>query len=186
MPKYLKLGKGTSGASLSNSSRTGCPRLCPAEFWFSPVLEAPQLLQAHVLVLPRLTGKIFLCLNGISSNSCLLHQLEAKRPNVTLIKSSPYQINSKTITRNDVFQCVYLKLQILSSASCPAQHRSVCGPILRVQFPFIPCQTGANTGDNTLSSEYFSKYEGIWKYTVLILMHYNHYCLSQWNSWQLV
>lgn len=57
--------------------------------------------------------------------------------------------------------CVYLKLQILSSANCPAQPRPLCGHILRVQFPFILCQTGANTGDNTLSPEFFSKYGGI-------------------------
>lgn len=90
-----------------NSNRAGYPRLCPAEFWFwfSPMLEAPQLLWAHVLVLLRLTGKIFLGLNGISFSSCLLHQPEAKRPNIT----SPWwkvQIASKAIIRNYAFPCV--------------------------------------------------------------------------------
>ena len=177
MPKYLKLGKGTSGASLSSSSPTDCPRLYPAEFWFSPMLEAPQLLSAHVLVLTRLTGNIFLC-----SKQLFVTSARSQKAKCHLDKK--FTIPNKQQTHNQK-RCVCI-LNCRSSALQAAQPRSVCGHILRVQFPFIPCQTGANTGDNTLSSEYFSKYGGIWKDTVLILMHCNPYCLSQWNSWQLV
>lgn len=140
------------------------------------MLEAPQLLWAHVLVLLRLTGKIFLGLNGISFSSCLLHQPEAKMPNITLIKSSNSQQS------NNQKLCISMCVCILNLTSSALQ-TDQC----------VVTSSGSNSlsylarlepilGTTPFHLNTFKSTEEFWKYTVLILMHYNHYCMSQLKS----
>lgn len=120
------------------------------------MLEAPQLLWAHVLVLLRLTGKIFLGLDGISFSSCFT---SARSQKAKQHLDKKFTIPNSQQNNNQKL-CISMCVCILNSHPQLCKLTSVWshpqGP-----FPFLPCQSGANTGDNTLSSEYLSKYGGI-------------------------